>query len=571
MNRLYFGDNLEVLREHIKDETVDLVYLDPPFNSNATYNLLFKSASGRRADAQIEAFDDTWHWGEAAAGAFHDVVRRGDEIAGMLRAFRGFLGENDMMAYLAMMAARLTEMRRVMKPTASLFLHCDPTASHYLKIMLDGIFGTEFFTNEIVWKRTTPKGLAFTRFPSNHDLILFYRRSEKYVWSMPFSSHDASYIKSHYNLVDKDTGRHFQATSLLNPNPNRPNLTYEFAGHRKVWRWTKERMQKAAEEGKIYFPPGGGVPREKRFLDEQRGTPITSVWTDIPPVNSQADERIGYPTQKPLALLGRIIEASTNPGAVVLDPFCGCGTAIHAAERLGRAWIGIDVTHLAIEVIESRIAKFLPSTQYTVIGRPLDLEGAAELARRDKHQFQLWAVWLAQGTPYQDGKKGRDRGIDGQRFFPAEDGEAERAIISVKGGDHLSPAMVRDLRGTIEREGAACGLLILLRPPTREMEREAAAAGMTDLPGRPVPRVQIRTVAQLLDRNGFDLPVTWAEPVQPAAVAAREKKAVKRRKIPDSRQREMLLPTKGGKDASEGAAHQSVAASAATRRARQGR
>ncbi|OWJ67467.1 site-specific DNA-methyltransferase [Inquilinus limosus] len=574
MNHLYFGDNLDVLREHIKDETVDLVYLDPPFNSNATYNLLFRSASGRQADAQIEAFDDTWHWGDAAAGAYHDVIRMGSDAAGLLRSLRSFLGESDVMAYLAMMTVRLMELHRCLRPTASLCLHCDPTSSHYLKIILDSIFGSAGFKNEIIWKRTSSKSnysQGTDYFPRVHDSILFYGKTSNAIFAPIFIDHEESYIKSKYPYLDEE-GRRYGLWDMTGPGgAAKGNPSYEVLGVTRYWRYSKERMDQMIRDGRVLQSRPGAVPREKRYLECSRGVAVGDVWVDIPPVNSQAQERIGYPTQKPLALLERIVSAASRPGDLVLDPFCGCGTAVHAAQKLDRRWIGIDVTHLAIEVIEGRIVKAFDRAEFDVIGRPTDFEGAVELARRNKHQFQIWAIWLAQGTPYQDGKKGRDRGVDGQRFFPTGSGDVAQALMSVKGGDHLNPAMVRDLRGTIEREGAACGLLILLRPPTREMEREAAAAGMTDLPGRPVARIQIRTVAQLLDRNGFDLPVSWGEPMQPAAAAAREKKAIKRRKIPDPRQREMLLPTKGGKDASEGAAHQSVAASAPTRRARQGR
>ncbi|MHB1111243.1 MAG: site-specific DNA-methyltransferase, partial [Devosia sp.] len=330
VNKLYYGDNLRVLRESVADESVDLVYLDPPFNSNATYNVLFKAPDGQSSQAQIEAFDDTWHWNESAEDAYWQVLRGpNSDAAKMLEAMRGFLGENDMMAYLSMMAIRLIELRRVLKPTGSLYLHCDPTASHYLKILLDAVFGKEAFTNEVVWKRTTPKGLAFTRYASTSDTLLYYRRSSKYVWNAQYMPYSPEY-EERYNLIDEKTGKRFQATSLLNPNPDRPNLTYEFGGHTKVWRWTRERMLEAERNGLIYFPSGGGVPREKRFLHEQEGVPVSSLWTDIPAVNAVAQERLGYPTQKPVALLERILSASSNAGDVVLDPFCGCGTTVHA-------------------------------------------------------------------------------------------------------------------------------------------------------------------------------------------------------------------------------------------------
>lgn len=502
-NRLYYGDNLDVLRDHIADDSIDLVYLDPPFNSNANYNILFKSPAGKAADSQIEAFEDTWHWNDKAEGAFHDVMTSGNtDVAELLRAMRGFLKENDMMAYLAMMAVRLIELHRVLKPTGSLYLHCDPTASHYLKLLLDGVFGAKML-NEIVWQRTTPKGLAFTRFASNHDVILSYRKSDKYVWNPSYKPASAEYLQK-YNMIDEATGRRFQGTSLLNPSTNRPNLTYEFGGHMKVWRWTKDRMEAAQAAGEIYFPPNGGIPRQKRFLDEQEGVPLSDVWTDIPPINSQAQERLGYPTQKPLALLERIISASSNEGDVVLDPFCGCGTAVDAAQKLGRRWIGIDVTHLSIGLIERRMQdRYGDALDYEVIGTPNDTDSALKLAAEEPHQFQYWITQAIGGQPYQGGRKGADRGIDGYIYYTRTDethgkSSTEAAIISVKAGQRVGVAMVRDLKGVMEREKADIGIFVCVIQPTREMEREAAAAGVYVDPGtgQQYPRLQLYTLAE---------------------------------------------------------------------------
>jgi DNA modification methylase len=502
-NRLYYGDNLDVVREHIAGESIDLVYLDPPFNSNANYNILFKSPAGAAADSQIEAFEDTWHWNDKAEAAFHDVMTSGNtDVAELLRAMRGFLKENDMMAYLAMMAVRLIELHRVLKPTGSLYLHCDPTASHYLKLLLDGVFSAKIL-NEIIWQRTTPKGLAFTRFASNHDVILSYRKSDKYIWNAAYKKASSDYLLK-YNMVDEVTGRRFQGTSLLNPSNNRPNLTYEFGGHLKVWRWTKERMEAAEAAGEIYFPPKGGIPRQKRFLDEQEGVPLNDVWTDIPPINSQAQERLGYPTQKPLALLERIINASSNEGDVVLDPFCGCGTAVDAAQKLGRQWIGIDVTHLSIGLIERRMQdRYGDALQYEVIGTPNDTDSALKLAADEPHQFQYWITQAIGGQPFQGGRKGKDGGIDGYIYFTktgdgAGRSSTEAAIISVKAGQRVGVAMVRDLKGVMEREKADIGIFICVIQPTRDMEKEAASAGVyTDShTGQTYPRLQIYTLAE---------------------------------------------------------------------------
>jgi len=511
MNQLFYGDNLTVLRESIADESVDLVYLDPPFNSSASYNVLFKAPSGDQSQAQIEAFEDTWHWTtEGSERAFDEVVTGPHSDASiMLRAMRSALGENDMMAYLAMMAVRLIELHRVLKTTGSLYLHCDPTASHYLKALLDAIFGVAGYTNEIIWRRTTPKGLAFSRYAANHDVLLFYRRGETFTWHPQYMPYTEEYTER-YNLIDEKTGRRFQATSLLNPNPDRPNLTYEFHGYTKVWRWTKERMLKAEKEGLIYLPPGGGVPREKRFLEEQEGVPVSSVWIDIPAINAVAQERLGYPTQKPLALLDRIISASSNKGDVVLDPFCGCGTTTHAAQRLDRKWIGIDITHLAISLIERRLKEAFPGITYEVHGVPKDVSGARDLAERDKYEFQKWITATIGAQPYKGGKKGMDRGIDGYLHFRDADKKPQFAIVSVKGGG-IKSGDIRDLKGTMEREKAALGLFLTLHEPSREMVREAAAAGFYETGGKKFPRLQILTAEQILDNRQPQVPFGFTE------------------------------------------------------------
>lgn len=506
-NHLYYGDNLDILRSSIADESVDLVYLDPPFNSQANYNVLFKAPSGQQSKAQIEAFEDTWHWNEHAERGFDEVMSSGNaDAAEMLRAMRSFLKENDMMAYLTMMAIRLTELHRVLKPVGSLYLHCDPTASHYLKILLDAIFGKHSFTNEIIWRRTTPKGLAFTRYASTSDTILYYRKSDKYLWHLQYMPYSEEYA-DRYNQLDEKTGRYFQATSLLNPNPDRPNLTYEFHGHTRVWRWTKDRMLQAERDGLIYFPAKGGVPREKRFRDEQEGIPVSSVWTDIPAINSVAQERLGYPTQKPLALMERIINASSNPGDVVLDAFCGCGTTIHAAQKLGRQWIGIDVTHLAISLIEKRLNDAFPGIEFTVHGTPKDVDGARALAEADKYQFQWWAVSLINAVPYGGKKKGADSGIDGFVYFKPDGKTTEKAIVSVKGGENVSVAMIRDMGHVVDREKAKIGIFITLADATGPMKTEAVKAGFYETPHHgKVPKLQILTIADLFEGKKPNIP-----------------------------------------------------------------
>jgi len=507
-NLLYYGDNLDVLRRHVKDETIDLVYLDPPFNSNASYNVLFAEQNGAQAAAQIKAFEDTWRWDEAAAKAYQEVVEAGGNVSQTLQAFRMVLGDSNMLAYLAMMAPRLVELRRVMKPTASIYLHCDPTASHYLKLLMDAVFGPDRFANDIIWQRTTPKGLAFTRFASSHDVILRYAKSTKWKWHPQYVSHDPNYIRKFYRFIEPGTGRRYRLDNLANPNKNRPNLTYEFLGVTRVWRWTRDRMQAAYDQGLVIQHKPNGVPALKRYLDEQEGTPTTDTWTDIRPVQSQAAERLGYPTQKPEALLERVIAASSDEGDLVLDPFCGCGTTIAAAQRLNRRWVGIDITHLAITLIKHRLRDtFGDQVAYKVIGEPVSVPDAETLAQQDPYQFQWWALGLVGARPVEQ-KKGADKGIDGRLYFHDDaDSKTKQVVLSVKAG-HTSAPHLRDLRGVVEREKAEIGVLITMQEPTSAMRSEAAGAGFytSQVWGKSYPRLQILTVADLLSGKGIDMP-----------------------------------------------------------------
>jgi site-specific DNA-methyltransferase (adenine-specific) len=516
VNKLYYGDNLKVLREHIADESVDLVYLDPPFNSNATYNVLFKAPDGHQSQSQIEAFDDTWHWSESAEDAYWQVLRGpNSDAAKMLEAMRGFLGENDMMAYLAMMAIRLIELHSKLKPTGSLYLHCDPTASHYLKLLMDAVFGARFFQNEITWRRSSPHNDSKT-WSRTADKIFFYTKSDEFRWNTPYESLSEEYQTSHYGNEDA-SGRRFQLTSILSPSP-RPNMMYEWNGFPSPplgWRFSRERMAELDAEGLIWYPThkDGTLdvskrPRFKRYLDEQKGTVTTTVWSDIPPINARAQERLGYPTQKPVALLERIISASSNPGDVVLDPFCGCGTTVHAAQKLGRQWIGIDVTPLAVNLIKRRLTEaFGADAKFEVIGLPQDLDGARALFEQDPHAFQLWAVSLIpDAQPWKGGKKGSDTGIDGQVYFRTDRTTSERGIISVKGGKNVGVAMIRDLGHVVDREKAAIGYFITLTRPTRDMETEAVKAGYFETDRGRFRKLQILSVEDLLNGTRPEMP-----------------------------------------------------------------
>lgn len=546
-NLLRYGDNLHFLRDSglFPDECIDLVYLDPPFNSQQSYNVLFKEAEGTPAAAQIKAFEDTWRWDQTANEALtqiHTDPAVPAPLAELMKTFISFLRPSPMMAYLVQMAIRLVHLHRVLKPTGSLYLHCDPTASHYLKLILDAVFGPRNFRNEIVWQRTISKSLMTRRLAQNHDTLLCYQKTEDATWN-----NDALFVAYDPDDLDEKTaskyrhrdeqGRLYRLDSLINPNRNRPNLTYEFLGVTRVWRWTKDRMQRAYEAGLVVQTAPGRVPQLKRYLDEQRGRPLGDVWTDIAPINSRAQERLGYPTQKPLALLKRIIAASSNPGDVILDPFCGCGTTIDAVETLNREqrgpygrsvppvedqgtaetavprmgetpmprrWIGIDITHLSINLIKHRLTRFDPLPEYEVVGEPASVNGAAALAQQDPFQFQFWALGLIGARPAGGRKKkGADQGIDGVRYFvdafKGKRPQFKRMLVQVKSGK-VGVRDVRDFRGTLEREGAEMGAFLTLKDPTEPMRKEAAAAGMYTSPWdqHAYSRIQLLTVEQLL-------------------------------------------------------------------------
>ncbi|MGH2514544.1 MAG: DNA methyltransferase [Ktedonobacterales bacterium] len=531
-NYLYYGDNLDILRHRIEKESVDLIYLDPPFNSNADYNVIFREQSGEKSAAQIKAFTDTWHWDRHdTERAYEDILTNApNTVAKMLEAMVSFIGRNDVTAYLVMMTQRLVELHRVLKPTGSLYLHCDPSASHYLKIVLDTIFGPKNFRGDIMWKRTTahndPK-----RPGRIHDTLLFYTKSDVYTWNKVYTPYSQEYIESHYSRVD-DKGRHYRLDNLTAPSHGSQAGQYEwhskYPPQGRMWSLTQEKMDALYAAGRIRLTRNG-MPEYIRYLEDMPGVPTQDVWDDIPPVNSQAQERLGYPTQKPLALLERVITASSNPGDVVLDPFCGCGTAICAAQQLERRWIGIDITHLAVSLMKSRLKSMFgldPNKDYRVVGEPTDVEGARQLALDDRYQFQYWAVSLIEATA-QEQKKGADKGIDGViPFIDGANRHRETIIVQVKSG-HVTSSHIRDLKGVLEREKAAMGLYICLEPPTKDMRDEAVSAGFytSDLwPGkhgdRRWPRIQIRTIEELLAGNTFELPPRPVQFRQAARVQA---------------------------------------------------
>ena len=519
-NTLFYGDNLPILREYIPDESIDLVYLDPPFNSKRTYNVLFKQESGAESEAQIAAFADTWHWNQAAEDTYlHLTTEAPPHVSHMISALRGFItgsmsGGNQMMAYLVMMAARLVELHRVLKPTGSLYLHCDPTASHYLKIVLDTVFGPENFKNEISWKRSGRRSSISKIYRRAHDIIFFVTKSSKYTFNLVYETHDETLLRK-YNKVDEQ-GRRYQLVPLMGSGkvasgetgrPWRgfdPNTRGKGGMH---WLTTHEKLDEYDRQGLVAFPKKPGqTPRLKYYLDQNKGVPISDFWDDIDLINSMGNESLGYQTQKPLALLERIIQASSNPGDVVLDPFCGCGTTIAAAQKLGRPWIGIDITHLSIALQKNRLSTAFPDAKYEVIGEPTTLHDAQQLSTDDRYQFQWWALSLIKARPYggdstgKKGKKGADGGIDGLiTFMDDHTGAVKRVIVQVKSG-HVSRPMISELVGTINRESAAMGVFLTLEEPTAQMKQEAVTAGYYHSPGwnQDYPRIQILTVKDLL-------------------------------------------------------------------------
>ncbi len=518
MNYLYFGDNLEILRRFVKDESVDLIYLDPPFNSKRDYNAVFTGKGGQKAAAQVQAFEDTWRWDDVAAAAYEEVVFTGTHTgaAEFLKAMRALLGTNDMLAYLTMMTIRMVELHRVLKPTGSIYLHCDPTMSAHLRLMMDSIFGVKNFHNEVLWRRSFSHGdgkQGARHYGRVLDHILFYSKTKLGTWNAQYEPYTDLALERDYNKVEDGTNRRYRLTPLDGPGgAAKGNPEYTFLGVHGFWRYSQEKMNTLHQQGRIVVSKTGKSLSQKMYLDEAKGRPVDTCWTDINRISPNSKEGLGYPTQKPIALLERIIKASSNEHDVVLDPFCGCGTTITAAQKLNRNWIGIDITHLAVNLMRTRLIDTFGEKireTFKVIGEPTTHEDAVALAENDKYQFQFWSLGLVGARPDSSGeKKGADKGVDGKRFFSDELRGAPKTIIfSVKGGQSIPPTSVRDLRGTIEREEAEIGVLISLAEPTRNMREEAASAGFyTSAFGTKHKRIQLYTIDELLNGAHLDLP-----------------------------------------------------------------
>lgn len=548
-NQLYFGDNLNILREHIPDDSVDLIYLDPPFNSNADYNVLFRERSGTDSVAQITAFEDTWRWDLGSALAYEEAVTSGSrDVARLLASLHSFLGPSNMMAYLTMMTPRIVELHRVLKPTGSIYLHCDTTASHYLRLIMDTCFGMRNFRNEISWKRTAAHNNA-KRWGRNRDALLFYSASGDYTWHGDSQAITQDYVNPHYREED-ELGR-FRWSDLTvqgigaghtgqpwrDVDPAASAQPRHWSVPRYTWHLaypeiepelltTQEQLDLLDEAGMVNWPPGGSFPQVKDYLSSDPGHPMQEQISDIPPIGSRAAERLGYPTQKPVKLLDRIIQASSNEGDVVLDPFCGCGTALVSAEALNRRWIGIDVTHLAVALIKHRLADTFGSEleDYTVHGVPEDVASAEALAAEDRHKFEWWAVSLVDAHPANNKKKGPDGGVDGIiHFFDDNRRNPKRIIVQVKSGK-VQRSDIATLNNDRQRENAEIALFVTLKPPTSRMTQEALAPGFyqpSKFPGQRHPRIQILTIDDLL---------SGVEPSYPRGGSATFRKAKRRRK-----------------------------------------
>ena len=530
LNQLFYGDNLEVLRHKIKDESVDLTYVDPPFNSNRNYFQIYNNVGGEDR-AQAQAFVDTWTWDDIARENYDEIVMGGGgaerfvtPTIELIRGLKAVLGEGALLAYIVSMTLRIAEIHRVLKPTGSFYLHVDPTTSHYLKLVLDSIFVTQGgdFKNEIIWKRTSAHSSA-KRYGPVHDVIFFYSKSQAMEWKGAFSSYSEDYIRDRFSRGGE---RPWKDADLTGSGTRNGETGKTWRGLNPTekgrhWAFPPSVLDEMDAEGKIHWPEkSGSWPRMKKYLDEMQGVALQDVWTDIPPINSQARDRLGYPTQKPEALLERIIEASTNAGDVVLDAYCGCGTTIAVAQRLGRNWIGIDITYQSIGVMMKRLLDSFGEAvagNITLNGIPRDMESARALALkkddRVRKEFEKWAV-LTYSRHYAqiNTRKGADGGVDGTQFFPTKFGSDEvgKVLYQVKSGG-VGRKDIAQLRGDMLGNGAQLGVFITLEEPTAPMRTEAQKAGsyQLELMQKSLPVISIVTARDIIEAGArLELPIS---------------------------------------------------------------
>jgi site-specific DNA-methyltransferase (adenine-specific) len=566
VNTLFYGDNLEILRNHFYDESIDLIYLDPPFNSEADYNILFKERTGEQSTAQIRAFSDFWQWDQQAAHAYDYLVTQApSQVSDMIASLFGFLGKNDLFAYLVMMEIRLLELHRVLKSTGSIFVHCDPTASHYLKILMDATFSPKNFRNEIIWRRTGAHSPTKS-FGPIHDTILFYTKTDDYFFNVVRRPYMKGHVESRFSKDETGKSKFTTGGNILtgsgatngesgqtwhgfNPSvKNRHWAIPQYLAEQMPPDFAKlgvlEKLKRLYKEGLVEIKEGSAWPTPVRYFKETDGQPLGDIWAaqpytqgtvygtdeiidaDVQWLGTTAPERLGYQTQKPLGVLERIINSSCPLDGTVLDPFCGCGTTIIASEKLHRRWVGIDITFLAINLIKSRLKESFPQSSFVVEGEPKDIDGVRELAQKDRYQFQWWALNLienahpsrASASKPKEGKKGADEGVDGWiRFADKAEGHYEKIVIQVKSG-HVAVKDIRELRDTIIRQKAVMGIFITLEEPTSEMIKEVKVTEpyISPLWKHEYPKLQILTIEQLLNGVKPDIPSTTVNVFQEA-------------------------------------------------------
>jgi site-specific DNA-methyltransferase (adenine-specific) len=511
VNKLYYGDNLEVLRKYIKDESIDLCYIDPPFNSKRNYNQIYNNL-GKEDQAQAQAFVDTWTWDNHANEALEEIQSNyqgkfTSQTIDLIDGLTKVLGKGSLLAYLVSMTLRIVEIHRVLKSTGSFYLHCDPTASHYLKIVLDTVFCSQGgdYIAEITWERTSAHSDSKT-FANTTDVIFLYSK-RILMFNQQFKPYSEEYLKKYYKHQD-GRGR-FLDRDLTAGGLSGGGYNYDWKGIKKLWRCPIETMQKYEEQNKLYYTRNG-TPRLKQYLEEMPGVPLTNLWNDIPPINSQASERLGYPTQKLEALLERIIKASSNKGDIILDAYCGCGTTIAVAERLERNWIGIDITYQSISLMLKRLEDSFGKNVLDKIelnGIPKDLESAKALATkpddRTRKEFEKWAVLTySNNRAVINDKKGADKGIDAIAYFQGDKDNREKIIFQVKSGN-VKSGDIRDLQGTMTLQGAALGIFITLKPPSKDMIQTAKSAGIYRgrYMSQSVDKIEIVTVQEILEQK----------------------------------------------------------------------
>jgi DNA modification methylase len=546
-NHLYYGDNLEVLRKYVPDESVDLCYIDPPFNSKRNYNQIYTNV-GKEDAAQAQAFVDTWNWDELAIKGFTEIVnniggRFSSQTINLIAGLENVLGHSSLLAYVISMTLRVTEIHRALKPTGSFYFHCDPTSSHYLKLVIDSIFcpnGGDY-KNEIAWKRSSAHNDAKQgrRALGNiTDIIFYYTKSDQYVFNVQHTPYDEEYINNFYRHIDEQ-GRRYRLGDITGPGgAAKGNPKYEVMGVTRYWRYSQEKMAQLISDGRVIQTRPGTVPQYKRYLDEMSGVALQNLWTDIQPLSSQAKERLGYPTQKPASLLERIIKLSSNEGDVVLDAYCGCGTTVAVAQKLSRKWIGIDITYQAVSLILKRLEDTHGSAVLNDVvtsGIPKDLKSAEALATRKddrtRKEFEKWAILTySRNRATINEKKGADKGVDGRAYFRVDKQTQGQVVFQVKSGN-VGAKDVRDLVGTMTREKAEMAVLITMKKPTKPMLQEARDCGYYSKFGHDFPSVQIISVDEILGGTQMNINALLVDDVL---------KSANRRKNDDADQMELL-------------------------------